>query len=122
MMNGMRQPQACIVSGDSDFSSLVIKLKEYGKYVIGVGIRESASDLLVQNCDEYYSYAALAGLTRAPDEPTAPRMDPWELVVEAIGRMARVHQKRGPHGQQFQRRKRQHQRRALGPEEPGHTQ
>ena len=34
-----------LLSGDSDFSSLVIKLKEYGKYVIGVGIRESASDL-----------------------------------------------------------------------------
>ncbi|MCL6650251.1 MAG: NYN domain-containing protein, partial [Chloroflexi bacterium] len=44
-----------LLSGDSDFSSLVIKLKEYGKYVIGVGIRESASDLLIQNCDEYYS-------------------------------------------------------------------
>jgi uncharacterized protein (TIGR00288 family) len=42
-----------LLSGDSDFSSLVIKLKEYGKYVIGVGIRESSSDLLVMNCDEY---------------------------------------------------------------------
>src|SRR5918911_3929349 len=57
-----------LLSGDSDFASLVIKLKEYGKYVIGVGIRESASDLLVQNCDEYYSYSALTGLTRAGDE------------------------------------------------------
>src|SRR2546430_13748956 len=45
-----------LLSGDSDFSSLVLKLKEYGKYVIGVGIRESSSDLLNQNCDEYYSY------------------------------------------------------------------
>src|SRR5690606_34459535 len=35
-----------VLSGDSDFSSLVLKLKEYGKYVIGIGIRESASDLL----------------------------------------------------------------------------
>jgi uncharacterized protein (TIGR00288 family) len=57
-----------LLSGDSDFSSLVLKLKEYGKYVIGVGIRESASDLLVQNCDEYYSYSALTGLTRAGEE------------------------------------------------------
>src|SRR5690606_14088206 len=40
-----------LLSRDSDFSSLVLKLKEYGKYVIGVGMRESASDLLVQNCD-----------------------------------------------------------------------
>jgi len=45
----------------------VIKLKEYGKYVIGVGIRESSSDLLVMNCDEYYSYNALAGLVKASD-------------------------------------------------------
>ena len=59
-----------LLSGDSDFSSLVIKLKEYGKYVIGVGIRESASDLLIQNCDEYYSYNDLAGLTREADAPS----------------------------------------------------
>ncbi|MDF1502793.1 NYN domain-containing protein, partial [Roseisolibacter sp. H3M3-2] len=77
-----------LLSGDSDFSSLVIKLKEYGKYVIGVGIRESSSDLLVQNCDEYYSYNALAGLVRTSDEEVV-RWDPWELVVEAVGRMVR---------------------------------
>ncbi len=72
-----------LLSGDSDFSSLVIKLKEYGKYVIGVGIRESSSDLLIQNCDEYFSYNELAGLTRVGDEETE-RRDPWELVVDAI--------------------------------------
>src|SRR5687767_15490344 len=77
-----------LLSGDSDFSSLVIKLKEYGKYVIGVGIRESSSDLLVQNCDEYYSYNALAGLVKSGDEETV-RWDPWELVVEAVGRMVK---------------------------------
>src|SRR5438874_10933477 len=42
-----------LLSGDSDFSSLVLKLKEYGKYVLGVGIRESSSDLLLQHCVEY---------------------------------------------------------------------
>ena len=78
-----------LLSGDSDFSSLVIKLKEYGKYVIGVGIRESSSDLLVQNCDEYYSYNALAGLVKSGDEPTAQKYDPWELVTESINRMQR---------------------------------
>ena len=72
-----------LLSGDSDFSSLVLKLKEYGKYVIGVGIRESASDILIQNCDEYYSYSDLAGLSKEADEPGPPR-DPWELVVEAV--------------------------------------
>ncbi|WKW11214.1 NYN domain-containing protein [Pseudogemmatithrix spongiicola] len=77
-----------LLSGDSDFSSLVLKLKEYGKYVIGVGIRESSSDLLVQNCDEYYSYNALAGLVKTGDENgAAKKWDPWELVTEAIGRM-----------------------------------
>ncbi len=77
-----------LLSGDSDFSSLVLKLKEYGKYVIGVGIRESASDLLVQNCDEYYSYSALTGLTRAGDEGSLVKMDPWELVERATAQMA----------------------------------
>jgi len=76
-----------LLSGDSDFSSLVLKLKEYGKYVIGVGIRESSSDLLVQNCDEYYSYNALAGLVKNGDETSTKKWDPWELVTEAIGRM-----------------------------------
>src|ERR687886_1700769 len=77
-----------LLSGDSDFASLVTKLKEYGKYVIGVGIRESSSDLLVMNCDEYYSYNALAGLVKAGDDDEAPitKRDPWELVSEAIQR------------------------------------
>jgi uncharacterized protein (TIGR00288 family) len=77
-----------LLSGDSDFSSLVIKLKEYGKYVIGVGIRESASDLLIQNCDVYYSYSDLAGLTKE-EEPSSVQRDPWELVGEAVEQMTR---------------------------------
>ncbi len=75
-----------LLSGDSDFSSLVLKLKEYGKYVIGVGIRESSSDLLIQNCDEYYSYNELAGFTKTSDVEYVKR-DPWELVVEAVKQM-----------------------------------
>jgi uncharacterized LabA/DUF88 family protein len=79
-----------LLSGDSDFASLVTKLKEYGKYVIGVGIRESSSDLLVMNCDEYYSYNALAGLVKnSEEEETAKKWDPWELVTEAVSRMKR---------------------------------
>ena len=77
-----------LLSGDSDFASLVNKLKEYGKYVIGVGIRESSSDLLVMNCDEYYSYNALAGLVKNDEEP-AKKWDPWELVTDAVSRMKR---------------------------------
>lgn len=45
-----------IVSGDSDFSPLVSKLRENAKYVIGVGIRQSTSDLLIANCDEFIFY------------------------------------------------------------------
>jgi uncharacterized protein (TIGR00288 family) len=77
-----------LLSGDSDFSMLVIKLKEYGKYVIGVGIRESASDMLIQNCDEYFSYSDLAGLTKEMEVPSVQR-DPWELAREAVAQMAR---------------------------------
>ena len=77
-----------LLSGDSDFSSLVLKLKEYGKYIIGVGIRESSSDLLIQNCDEYYGYTEVTGLTREGDTETT-RRDPWELVVESVLQMKR---------------------------------
>ncbi|MFQ5529039.1 MAG: NYN domain-containing protein [Gemmatimonadota bacterium] len=75
-----------LLSGDSDFSSLVLKLKEYGKYVIGVGMQESSSDLLVQNCDEYYSYNSLSGLTAA-SEATTETFDPWVLAARTIQRM-----------------------------------
>ncbi|MHB1192613.1 MAG: NYN domain-containing protein [Longimicrobiales bacterium] len=75
-----------LLSGDSDFSSLVLKLKEYGKYVIGVGIQESTSDILVQNCDEYYSYTSLTGL-RKTTEAAGRSQDPFVLVKEALTRM-----------------------------------
>src|SRR5881275_919744 len=45
-----------IVSGDSDFSPLVSKLKELGKHVIGLGMAEATSDLLRDNCDEFIYY------------------------------------------------------------------
>src|SRR6476661_4178219 len=45
-----------IVSGDSDFSPLVSKLKELGKHVIGLGMQESTSELLRDNCDEFIYY------------------------------------------------------------------
>jgi hypothetical protein len=75
-----------LLTGDSDFSSLVLKLKEYGKYVIGVGIQESSSDILVQNCDEYYSYTSISGLTKTTETSGKP-MDPWRLVEKALDRM-----------------------------------
>jgi len=45
-----------IISGDSDFSPLVSKLKENNKLVIGVGVKQSTSDLLTSNCDEFIYY------------------------------------------------------------------
>ena len=75
-----------LLTGDSDFSSLVLKLKEYGKYVIGVGIEESSSDILVQNCDEYYSYTSLTGLRKTTDIGHSAN-DPWDLVEKAVSRM-----------------------------------
>ena len=45
-----------IISGDSDFSPLVSKLRENNKTVIGVGVKNSTSDLLIANCDEFIYY------------------------------------------------------------------
>ena len=59
-----------IVSGDSDFSPLVSKLKELGKHVIGLGMQESTSDLLRDNCDEFIYYEDLG---KAPT--LAPTLD-----------------------------------------------
>ena len=49
-----------VVSGDSDFSPLVSKLRENNKTVIGVGVKSSTSDLLINNCDEFIFYDDLA--------------------------------------------------------------
>jgi uncharacterized protein (TIGR00288 family) len=57
-----------IVSGDSDFSPLVSKLKELGKHVLGVGLANATSNLLRDNCDEFIYYEDLG---RAPDTPIA---------------------------------------------------
>ncbi len=50
-----------ILSGDSDFSPLVSKLRENNKTVVGVGVKSSTSDLLTSNCDEFIFYDDLAG-------------------------------------------------------------
>ena len=54
-----------IISGDSDFSPLVSKLRENAKTVIGVGVKNSTSDLLMSNCDEFIFYDDLV-VKRAP--------------------------------------------------------
>src|SRR3982750_3100655 len=57
-----------IISGDSDFSPLVSKLRENAKIVIGVGVKNSSSDLLIANCDEFIYYD---DLVRAQKKPPA---------------------------------------------------
>lgn len=95
-----------IISGDSDFSPLVSKLRENAKNVIGVGVKQSTSDLLVANCDEFIFYDDLVREVRraaakkderktqhaakkAPDESSrrkeeleARKTQALELVVE----------------------------------------
>ena len=63
-----------IISGDSDFSPLVSKLRENNKYVIGIGVKDSTSGLLSANCDEFIFYDDLGGVSgRAPKRQTCVR-------------------------------------------------
>jgi len=91
-----------IISGDSDFSPLVSKLRENNKVVIGVGVKNSTSDLLIANCDEFIFYDDLvreAGKPRRPKRKTAAKkadkkgavkseddkqQDALDLVMETI--------------------------------------
>jgi uncharacterized protein (TIGR00288 family) len=77
-----------VVSGDSDFSPLVSKLKENGKHVIGLGMQESTSDLLRDNCDEFIYYEDLGKTTTlAPTvNPQLPenKRKGFALLVESL--------------------------------------
>ncbi len=64
-----------IVSGDSDFSPLVSKLRENAKKVIGVGVRHSTSDLLVANCDEFIFYDDLVRELSREQQPRGKGRD-----------------------------------------------
>jgi uncharacterized protein (TIGR00288 family) len=88
-----------IVSGDSDFSPLVSKLRENDKMVIGVGVKNSSSDLLISNCDEFIYYD---DLVRADEqkrraakkrresaagagEDKDKKQEAFDLLVETLG-------------------------------------
>jgi uncharacterized protein (TIGR00288 family) len=93
-----------IVSGDSDFSPLVSKLRENAKTVIGVGVKNSTSDLFINNCDEFIYYDDLvrkepskgrrrtaatsrapAPAESAPSESKGPDLsDALELIVDTL--------------------------------------
>ena len=91
-----------LLSGDSDFSPLVSKLRENNKIVIGVGVKKSTSDLLIANCDEFIYYDDLVrsqpprAKARSDSGPKPPRaraakppppegdkkQEAWNLIVE----------------------------------------
>jgi uncharacterized protein (TIGR00288 family) len=95
-----------IISGDSDFSPLVSKLRENAKTVIGVGVRNSTSDLLMNNCDEFIFYddlvpadapkrkasakapakdkAPAKGKTEKASEPAAKPADPYAEAIDLV--------------------------------------
>jgi uncharacterized protein (TIGR00288 family) len=91
-----------IISGDSDFSALVSKLRENNKLVIGVGVKKSTSDLLTANCDEFIFYddlvrdsekqrrsrrkstAKKAGRKAAAPTEEDKRQEALDLVVETV--------------------------------------
>lgn len=93
-----------IISGDSDFSALVSKLRENNKLVIGVGVKKSTSDLLIANCDEFIYYDDLVReavkprvvvpkrsgektekpAAKAPPSDDDKRQEALDLVVETI--------------------------------------
>ena len=74
-----------IVSGDSDFSPLVSKLRENNKIVIGVGVKSSTSDLLIANCDEFIYYD---DLVRKEEQRTGRRKAPARQSMAAKAQAA----------------------------------
>jgi uncharacterized protein (TIGR00288 family) len=95
-----------IISGDSDFSPLVSKLRENNKVVIGVGVKQSTSDLLTANCDEFIFYDDLVRETKKrtrkktakPDTESArgpakaaeedKQQEALDLIVETVEALA----------------------------------
>jgi uncharacterized protein (TIGR00288 family) len=90
-----------IISGDSDFSPLVSKLRENDKTVIGVGVKKSTSDLLISNCDEFIYYddlvrekpkkqarrkppAATPEAAKAPVAEGDRKQEAFDLVMETV--------------------------------------
>ena len=75
-----------IISGDSDFSALVSKLRENNKVVIGVGVKNSTSDLLIANCDEFIYYDDLvrdSRRRRGTKREKAPSRSPRKTATPA---------------------------------------
>ncbi len=87
-----------VVSGDSDFSPLVSKLKELGKHVIGLGMQGSTSNLLRDNCDEFIYYEDLEdSLIQEPDlDPKLPenQRKAFALLLDSLLALRRENKER----------------------------
>lgn len=82
-----------LLSGDSDFSPLVSKLKENNRRVLGCGVKSSTSDLLIANCDEFIYYDDLIRTAKkTPKTPKTPKKDKTETDKrqEAIDQVLQV--------------------------------
>ena len=82
-----------IISGDSDFSPLVSKLRENNKTVIGVGVKKSTSDLLMANCDEFIYYDDLvrekakkpqSAAAKAAEPENDKKQEALDLIMETV--------------------------------------
>jgi len=83
-----------VCSGDSDFSPLVSKLKENNKYVIGLGVKNSTSELLIENCDEFIFYEDLVRVQQRPMPVLAGALpeklqDCFNLLVDSVSALQR---------------------------------
>jgi uncharacterized protein (TIGR00288 family) len=93
-----------IATGDSDFTPLVHKLRELNKRVVGIGLRNSTSNLLPPACDEFLFYENLEGVelpqrgqrsrsgtkSKAPSRPTEPKGDIEQLVTQTLAGLQRT--------------------------------
>jgi hypothetical protein len=114
-----------IVSGDSDFSPLVSKLRENNKLVIGVGVKSSTSDLLIANCDEFIYYDDLvrkeeqrrgrrkapakqaSGKQTAAPSPAAAAPAPTEAAAPPAAEPATTEAPASPHAAKTEEEKKQ---------------
>jgi uncharacterized LabA/DUF88 family protein len=83
-----------VCSGDSDFSPLVSKLKENNKYVIGLGVKNSTSELLIENCDEFIFYEDLVRVQQRPMPVLTGAVpeklqDCFNLLVDSVSALQR---------------------------------
>jgi uncharacterized protein (TIGR00288 family) len=109
-----------IVSGDSDFSPLVSKLRENNKRVIGLGVKSSTSDLLIDNCDEFIYYDDLVRERReAQRKEAASRRAKQEQAKQEQAKQEQARQDRTEQG--ARERNRERPTAPLGPTPSGQT-